>query len=128
MGSVNKAQGTPISGNLFQQRPIKKAAETQISQPIEIVKSETKELGRDFLTSPYAVMGVQISQPRGVETAARCLDNTAAVNDFAAFQGGNFALQNPQQAAADLASLGKTVEYMRNADVERIAEHIQQFV
>lgn len=127
---IDKAQGAPIrqNPNLFGSQTVKKA-ETKTAQPIQIVNKEieTKELGRDLLTgSPYAVMGVQISQPKGVQTAGRCLDSTLAVRDFAAFQG-NFGLQNPQQAAAELASLGKTLDYMQGADVSRIAEHMQIF-
>lgn len=123
---IKKAQGAPISQNtnLYAFQTVKKA-ETKTAQPIQII--QTKELGRDLLTtSPYAAMGVQISQPKGVQTAARCLDSTSAVRDFAAFQG-NFGLQNPQQAAAELASLGKTLDYMQGADVSRIAEHMQVF-
>ena len=127
---IDKAQGAPIrqNPNLFGSQTVKKA-ETKTAQPIQIVNKEiqTKELGRDLLTaSPYAAMGVQFSQPKGVQTAERCLDSTLAVRDFAAFQG-NFGLQNPQQAAAELASLGKTVEYMQDADRNRIAEHMLQF-
>ena len=127
---IDKAQGAPIrqNPNLFGSQTVKKA-ETKTAQPIQIVNKEiqTKELGRDLLTtSPYAAMGVQFSQPKGVQTAERCLENALAVKDFAAFQG-NFGLQNPQQAAAELASLGKTLDYMQGADVSRIAEHMQVF-